>query len=118
MVEAVGDTSKKADANEEGTGADAGPKHAALVDERDDGVALIQNKFIRNLTSPFINHKKSWDEADEFATISAEMQKGIVEELGFLKPSRIQGLAIPMISQPITKDSKNVLPELIAQSKI
>ena len=41
MVEATGDAAKTADVNDEGTGADTGPKHAALADERDDGVALI-----------------------------------------------------------------------------
>jgi len=50
-------------------------------------VELMQNKHIRNTASPFINQSKTWD--DEELGISAELKKNIIEELGFLKPSRI-----------------------------
>ena len=50
---------------------------------------MIENKFTRNLMSPFINHMKSWDDEDDMTAIAPEIVKGIVEELGFLKPSNI-----------------------------
>lgn len=70
----------------------------------------MQNKHIRNTASPFINQSKTWD--DEELGISAELKKNIIEELGFLKPSRIQANAIPLI---IGKDKE--YEHLIAQSK-
>ena len=92
MVEALGDSQKSAAAaGASGDTADATPaqKHAQLADDGGEGVGLIENKFTRNLMSPFINQKKAWDDEDEMTAISPEMQKGIVEELGFLKPSKI-----------------------------
>ena len=47
------------------------------------------------MASPFINESKSWDDAT--LNISDDLKKGIIEELGFLKPSKIQAVAIPLI---------------------
>lgn len=38
--------------------------------------------------SPFINQQKSWEDEDTFM-ISKELQRGIIEDLGFFKPSKI-----------------------------
>ena len=76
MVEATG-ASQSAAAATGGNGDNAdggtGPKHTELADEAHEGVVLIENKFTRNLTSPFINQKKAWDDEDEMTNISAEM---------------------------------------------
>ena len=120
MVEALGDSQKSAAAaGGSGDTADAATaaKHAALADDGGEGVGLIENKFTRNLMSPFVNHKKSWDDEDDMTAIAPEMVKGIVEELGFLKPSKIQGLAVPMIATTMTKGGEQVYADLIAQSK-
>ena len=76
----------------------ADKKHYNLKEDKDKGiheVELIQNKHTRNIASPFINQSKSWD--DEELAIPADLKKNIIEELGFLKPSRIQANAIPLI---------------------
>lgn len=57
----------------------------------------MQNNFTKNLMSPFINQTRSWDD-DEHFRIPDELKKGITNELGFLKPSKIQGVAIPIIT--------------------
>ncbi len=67
-----------------------GKKHAALVKDKEEGVEeveIMQNKHTKNVTSPFINQSKSWD--DEELNIPADLKKGIIEQLGFLKPSKI-----------------------------
>ena len=46
--------------------------------------------------SPFLSKKKTWDD-DEVFPFSAEIKKGIVEELNFSKPAIIQAVAIPLI---------------------
>ena len=48
----------------------------------------MENRHTRNVTSPFINQKKAWDDENDFS-ISPEIVRGIVEELGFIKPSNI-----------------------------
>lgn len=45
-------------------------------------------KNVKQKASPFINQQRSWDDEDVFA-IPSEIRKGIIEELGFLKPSNI-----------------------------
>ena len=51
---------------------------------------------------------------EEIFKIPEELQKGITVGHGFLKPSNIQGVAIPLIA---TKRSDGIYPDLIAQSK-
>ena len=54
-------------------------------------VSAIKAKTFGNITqkaSPFLRQKKSWDDEEEF-TISAELKKGIIDELCFTKPSNI-----------------------------
>ena len=41
-----------------------------------EDVELIQNKFTKNITSPFINQKKSWEDEEVFP-IPAEIRQGI-----------------------------------------
>lgn len=89
-------------------------KHKDLVKDKEEGieeVELMQNKHTRNIMSPFINQSSSWDDAD--LGIPSDLKKGIVEELGFLKPSRIQAVAIPLIIGEVDKK----VCDLIAQSK-
>jgi len=56
-----------------------------------------------------LNEKRSWED-EELFKIPEDIQKGIKEELGFLKPSYIQTIAIPLISQK----SDDVYHSLIA----
>ena len=64
------------------------PKHQTLAKDDGENVELIQNKFSKNVASPFVNQQKSWDDEEQFK-IPVEIQKGITQELGFLKPSKI-----------------------------
>ena len=64
------------------------PKHQTLAKDEGENVELIQNKFSKNVASPFVNQQKSWDDEEQFK-IPIEIQKGITQELGFLKPSKI-----------------------------
>ena len=67
-----------------------GPKHQALAKDNDGSEAtLIENRHTRNIASPFINQQKSWDGPDNDFAIPPELIRGIVEELGFIKPSKI-----------------------------
>lgn len=89
-------------------------KHQGLAKDKEEGleeVELMQNKHTRNIMSPFINQSSSWD--DKELGIPDDLKKGIVEELGFLKPSRIQAVAIPLIIGEVDKK----VCDLIAQSK-
>lgn len=79
--------------------------------DKDEAVALMPNKFTKNISSPFINQQKSWDD-DELFTIPKEIQDGLVE-YGFLKPSNIQAVAIPLIAQSVD----GIYYNLIAQAK-
>ena len=88
------------------------PKHTGLAAGDGEEAELIENRHTRNITSQFINQRKSWEDENDF-TIPAELVRGIVEELGFVKPSNIQGVAIPLISRPVN----GVYHDLIAQSK-
>ena len=65
----------------------------------EERVSLIDNKYTKNIASPFINHQKSWDDNEHYV-IPADIRKNIEDNLGFLKPSNIQAFSIPMIMQP------------------
>ena len=88
------------------------PKHAALADAQNVETEAIQNRHTRNILSPFINQKRSWEDEGDFE-IPPELIRGIVDELGFIKPSKIQAVAIPLIMVP----NNGVFHDLIAQSK-
>jgi len=60
---------------------------------------LIKNKYTANLASPFINHSQQWENKEHF-DIPEDIQKNIVDKLGFIKPSTIQSVSIPMITNP------------------
>lgn len=32
--------------------------------QKDERVSLIENKYVKNIASPFINHQKNWDDED------------------------------------------------------
>lgn len=89
MTEETKAQSAQAAAAEEVKGDDpVAPKHEELKANADETVELMQNTHTRNITSPFINQKKAWDDENDF-TIAPELVRGITEELGFIKPSNI-----------------------------
>jgi hypothetical protein len=52
-------------------------------------INIVKSEHIKQkITNPFLNMQKSWDD-DEFVAIPELMQKGIVEELKFMNPSKI-----------------------------
>ena len=69
-----------------------------------------------------MSQKKIWDDEEHFS-LPPEIKKGIVEELGFKKPSIIQAVAIPLIHHTAVADtpeeekSEQNFQNLIAQSK-
>lgn len=73
-------------------------------------------KGVLQKASPFLSKKQNWDNIDdeEGLDISAEIKKGITEELKFSRPSMIQAVAIPLI---LGKDDSGNYQNLIAQSK-
>ena len=72
-------------------------------------IELIKNDHTKNIASPFINHKKSWESEESFQ-IPKDLIKNIEDNLGFKKPSTIQSVSIPLIaSEPYHS--------LIAQAK-
>lgn len=72
-------------------------------------IELIKNNHTKNIASPFINHKKTW-QSEESYQIPQDLIKNIEDNLGFKKPSTIQSVAIPLIaSEPFHS--------LIAQAK-
>jgi superfamily II DNA/RNA helicase len=79
--------------------------------DEEEHIELLNLKS-KQRASPFLNKQRSWQDEDHFS-IPAELMKGITEELGFLIPSYIQGVAIPMIVREHEGDFIN----LIAQSK-
>ena len=80
-------------------------KHAELAKQEEDKteeVAITNEKEtgIKNkITSVFLKMTKNWNDKD-FVDIPEDMQKGIVEGLTFLNPSKIQSVAIPLIATP------------------
>ena len=106
-------TNNEEEKKEEDTGP-VGPKHQNLANDKDGAeVEKMNNRHTRNILSPFINQQKSWDGPENEFEISPELIRGIVEELGFIKPSKIQGVAIPLICRPVDGSYH----DLIAQSK-
>ena len=58
---------------------------------------------------------KKWNEDENLGIqISAEIKKGIIEELNFSRPSHIQSVAIPLI---LGTDDEGNYQNLIAQSR-
>lgn len=76
------------------------PKHVEIAETVGESAELIENRHTRNITSHFINQRKSWDDENDFQ-INADLVRGITQELGFIKPSKIQAVAIPLISMPV-----------------
>ena len=72
-------------------------------------VELIKNKYTKNIASPFINKSKNWDDKDHWA-IPEDLQQNILSNLGFMQPSNIQAVSIPLITNAPHHD-------LIAQAK-
>ena len=70
-------------------------------------------KIVSKKVSPFIKQDKTWD--DEEFSIPENIKKGIIDELKWNKPSKIQNNAIPLIAQrdEESKEFENV----IAQAK-
>lgn len=64
------------------------PKFDALQNEKGETVEVLENKYTKNITSPFIAQQKAWDD-DNIFQIPPEIIRGITEELGFIKPSNI-----------------------------
>jgi hypothetical protein len=66
-------------------------KHEKLVEDENPHniteVEAVKNKYTENIVSPFISQSKSWDQ-EQFG-IPEDIQKNIVEKLGFVKPSGI-----------------------------
>lgn len=60
-------------------------------------IELIKNNHTKNIASPFINHKKTW-ESEESYQIPQDLIKNIEDSLGFKKPSTIQSVSIPLIA--------------------
>ena len=72
-------------------------------------VELIKNKYTKNIANPFINKSKNWDDKDHWA-IPEDLQQNILSNLGFMQPSNIQAVSIPLITNAPHHD-------LIAQAK-
>jgi len=65
------------------------PKSKGKNDEAEN-IELHQfSKNIKNkLDSPFIDQKRSWED-EELFSIPSDIRKGIIDGLGFKKPSKI-----------------------------
>ncbi len=80
-------------------------------------VDVVETNFNPNIKSKkisaFINQDKSWD--DSQFNLPSNIKRGIIEELGWDRPSKIQNNAIPLIANPDeeTKEYDN----MIAQAK-
>lgn len=105
-VQAVRDHSSSSSSSQERQhkGGDFGAKkHQSLAPtDVEETIAIMENNYTKNLASPFISQQRSWEDDSELQ-IPKNIQKGIVNELGFIKPSLIQACAIPVISQPDDK---------------
>ena len=78
-------------------------KQDRLTELEGEEVELLENKYVKNIASPFINQKKTWDNIDDHDSYSIpdDIKKNIEDNLGFLRPSNIQAFSIPMImSEP------------------
>ena len=82
-----------------------------------EAVDVVETNFNPNIKSKkisaFINQDKSWD--DPQFNLPPNIKRGIIEELGWDRPSKIQNNAIPLIANPDeeTKEYDN----MIAQAK-
>lgn len=82
-----------------------------------EAVDVVATNFNPNIKSKkisaFINQDKSWD--DPQFNLPPNIKRGIIEELGWDRPSKIQNNAIPLIANPDeeTKEYDN----MIAQAK-
>ncbi|TNV78952.1 hypothetical protein FGO68_gene461 [Halteria grandinella] len=101
----------------EKTGGAAAARKVTINDK--DQVLEVENKqfhakIANRNNSPFVSQKNSWEDEDTFP-IPELLKKGIIEELKWEKPSRIQSVAIPFIlkTDEDTKEHEN----LIAQAK-
>ena len=67
-------------------------KHDKLQENEDktvtEQVELIDNKFTKNIASPFINQSKAWTDESQFK-IPEDIRRNIEDELKFPKPSNI-----------------------------
>ena len=82
-------------------------KHEKLADDTKgeaNVVELVQNKYTENVAQPFISQTKVWED-DEHFKIPDDILNNVINELGFKKPSIIQGVSIPLI----TKEPYNAL---------
>ena len=74
-------------------------KHYNLAEEKKDvidEIEIVDNKYIKNEMSPFINNDRDWDNKDHF-NIPDDIKDNLIN-MGFKKPSRIQAATIPLIS--------------------
>lgn len=97
----------------EGGTTEAPKKHETLQEtgkDQQDEVELVKNKFSKNLASPFISRGKSWENEEHFQ-IPKDILQNIIDELGFQKPSAIQGVAVPLITSepfhPLVAQARN-----------
>lgn len=73
-------------------------KHDKLVEDKNtiDEVEVVKSKWIANIASPFLKKSKSWDD-ETIWKIPEDIRNNIVDNLGFLCPSGIQAVSIPLI---------------------
>jgi len=78
-------------------------KHEKLLTDgeknRIQEVELMQNKFTKNIASPFLSQSKNWDDQEHWQ-IPDDLRENIEDSLKFEKPSNIQAVSIPMIVKP------------------
>jgi ATP-dependent RNA helicase DDX19/DBP5 len=89
-------------------------KHFNLAEEKKDvidEIEIVDNKYIKNEMSPFINNDRDWDNKEDF-TIPDDIKDNLIN-MGFKKPSRIQAATIPLISMA---PYKNVIAQAAAGS--
>jgi len=102
----------------EGKGAGEAAAREVTINEKDQVLEVENKQFHAKIAnrnnSPFVSQKNSWEDEDTFP-IPELLKKGIIEELKWEKPSRIQSVAIPFIlkTDEDTKEHEN----LIAQAK-
>ena len=60
-------------------------------------MAVQINKDVKTKTNPFISVTAGWDDKKIFG-LPPNLMKGIIDELNFPKPSKIQVVSIPMVS--------------------
>ena len=73
--QAVAEETKAAAEEEKDLGPIA-PKHEQIADTAGESAELIENRHTRNITSHFINQRKSWDDENDFQ-INPDLVRGI-----------------------------------------